>query len=83
MRELFEQFNEKANSNYYAKGGNISEVVVAYTTLAKGMGKEDIAVNMISTLPTASSLNNPDMRLDEIRSIYAPEMVNEQIGMTR
>lgn len=77
MRELFEKFNEQANYNLGVRG-NLSEVVVAYTALAKGMGKEDVAIDMISSLPPASSLNNPDMRLDEIKAIYAPEMVNEQ-----
>ena len=84
MRELFENYNEKVNSNYHAKGGHISEVVVAYTALAKGMGKEDIAVDMVSKLPPSSSLNNPDYRLDGVIAVYAPEMVNEQsINMTR
>jgi len=81
-KELFEKFNEQANYNLGVRG-NISKVVVAYNDLAKGMGKEDVAINMISSLPPASSLNNPDYRLDEIKSIYAPEIVNEQIGMTR
>ena len=82
-KELFDQFNEQANYNLGVRG-NISKVVVAYADLAKGMGKEDVAIDMISSLPPASALNNPDYRLDQIKAIYAPEMVNEQsINMTR
>ena len=60
-KELFEKFNEQANYNL-GQRGNLSGVVVAYTKLAKEMGKEDIAMEQIAALPPAESLNNPDMR---------------------
>ena len=67
-KELFEQFNEQANYNLGVRG-NISKVVVAYNDLAKGMGKEDVAINMISALPPSNALVHPDPRVDGLQTI--------------
>jgi len=81
-KELFEKFNEQANYNL-GQRGNLSSVVVAYTKLAKEMGKEDIAMEQIAALPPAESLNNPDMRLEEIKAIYCVEQPVMKETMTR
>lgn len=81
-KELFEKFNEQANYNL-GQRGNLSGVVVAYTKLAKEMGKEDIAMEQIAALPPAESLNNPDMRLEEIKAIYYVEQPVMKETMTR
>lgn len=81
-KELFENFNEQANYNFGIKG-NLSKVVVSYMALAKSMGKEDVAIQMISELPPAEKLNNPDMRLDEIKSMYQGPIKSQSIDRVR
>lgn len=76
-RELFKQFNDQANYNLGVKG-NLSQVLVAGLNLAKGMGKEKIAVEKISSLPPAEALNNKDPRLDSLVSMYTQDMVVEE-----
>ena len=73
-KELFEEFNKQANYNLGVRG-NLSKVVVSYSNLAKSMGKEEIATEMISNLPASESLNNPDYRLDEIVAMYEAPVV--------
>lgn len=73
-RELFEEFNKQANYNLGIKG-NLSKVVIAYNNLAKSMDKGQVADEMISALPKAESLNNPDYRLDEIVAMYEQPVV--------
>ena len=75
-KELFEEFNKQANYNLGVRG-NLSKVVVSYANLAKSMGKDEIAVEMISNLPKAESLNNPDYRLDEIVAMYETPVVEQ------
>ena len=81
-RELFEKFNDQANYNLGVRG-NLSNVVLAYKDLAKSMGKEDVALEQIASLPPASALENPDYRLDEIKTIYGIEQPEVVQTMTR
>lgn len=81
-RELFEKFNEQANYNL-GQRGNLSSVVLAYTDLAKSMGKEEIAVEQIAALPPAEALNNPDLRLVAIQEVYSIEQPVAETTMTR
>ena len=79
---LFEEFNKQANYNLGVKG-NLSNVVIAYTNLAKSMGKEDVAIEMIASLPPAEALNNKDFRIDEICNVYYGEDYSQEQVRTR
>lgn len=67
-KELFKDFNEKANYNLGIRG-NLAEVIVSYMNLAKGMGAYEKACEKVSDIPF-EGLNNKNAKLDAIANMY-------------
>ena len=64
-REYFNECVVVANNNLTTKG-NLSTFLVSFLKLAKSLGKEKIAIKEITSLPPASSFDNPDKRVDMV-----------------
>ena len=65
MRKSFENCNKIANNNLNNKG-NLSEFLVSYIDFADKMGMGIEGRELVSEIPFANVLNNPDYRVDVI-----------------
>lgn len=83
--EQFKKFNSDVNENYYYNG-KTPTVVKAYMSWGQSMGKQDVTLAKVASMPPESALNNPAPGLDELISFCENEIglnPEQTMNMTR
>ena len=81
-RELFSDFNKKANFNLNMRS-NFADVIEAIVSLATKLGKEQVVIEGISELPPSQALENHDAKIDAIIGLCEQQKKENIIGRQR